>query len=146
MNQITCEMIEEKIKERGLYDPCYHYFRDEFWTDEEIEEYNKTYAPGFPNKKIYYHDFYDVIKSYIAISLTYDRLGSDLEQYQTGEKKIPFGETFIDFCDAFDEYEKVYLKAQENIGCLRTILEEVKEPNVPVESEAKHFFKNIKFF
>lgn len=146
MKQITCEMIEEKIKEKGLYDPRYHYFNGLFWTDEAIEEYNKTYAPAFPNKKRYFHDFYDVIKSYITISLTYDRLGSDLEQYQTGEKEIPFGKTFIDFCDAFDEYEQVYLKAQENIGCLQTILEEVKEPNVPVESEAKHFFKNIKFF
>lgn len=144
MKQITCEMIEEKIREKGLYDPRYHYFNGLFWTDEAIEEYNKIYYPCFPNTKRYYHDFYDVIESYIDISLTRDRLANDLDEYQIGEKDLPIGETIIDLCDAFDEYEEVYFKAQENIGCLRTILEEIKEPGVPVEAEAKHFFKNIK--
>ncbi len=143
MKQITYEEIVQKTK--TLYDPRYHYYNGRYYTEEEIQKYNKTNIEEFPNKKRYYTDPVDVCLDYLSIKKVYDQFSEDLEDYQTGVLEMPLEYDINDLCLVYDDYEKVVTLAEENVKTLHSVLSELKNTEAPIETEAKHLFKNVAF-
>ncbi len=129
---ITYETIEEKIKEENLYDPRYHMIGNEFFTDEEIED-----MEVYPKKKRYYHTVEEILLDFITIEDAYRRLNANL---------FNMDEDFFQTIERFASLEVVLSMQTKNVGSVRRILNEEESKNIPIEPEAKHLFKNMKFF
>lgn len=128
---ITYETIEEKIKEEKLYDPRYHMLGNEFFTDEEIE------GMVYPKKKRYYHTVEEILLDFITIESTYRQFYDNF---------LNMDGNILENAERLSSLEQIFYMQTKNVGSVRRILNEEESKNIPIEPEAKHLFKNMKFF
>lgn len=128
---ITYETIEEKIKEEKLYDPRYHMLGNGFFTDEEIE------GMVYPKKKRYYHTVEEILLDFITIESTYRQFYDNF---------LNMDGNILENAERLSSLEQIFYMQTKNVGSVRRILNEEESKNIPIEPEAKHLFKNMKFF
>lgn len=137
MEKVTYEVIENKIEEKKLYDPRYHYYAGYYFTDEEIED-----LAFYPKEKRYYKNPDEMLTDYLSISSTFNDINKFIDEYvEDGNINIVY---YFELSNRRDAWGKILKEEEKNIGKLRQILEPYSKENM--EKEVKHLCKNIKFF
>ena len=119
-----------------------------YYSNEDIDNYNReSFSEEYPNQKKYYTNPMDVCLDYFSIKNTSEQLWEILEDYESGAiEELPDDyDTVAEMYAACDDYEKLIILAAANMDVLQDVFKELQLQKAPVETEAKHLFKNIPF-